>query len=429
MAFQSVSFQVPRVSDRLVHDRLAEALTNAGFKPQLTTVSLLIGSDLNAQDSGNAKQIELILKLDTIAARSVSFKIINQGNVSVRRPEENHRLKGWYDEASINPGEEADAAKVVTLIREVRKSLQAIEEKAALEFLTDEQRSYYEAREVNLQRQEAMVQQFIGDLQRFSTDLTKTLTTEFQQKHKTLEEDHAKRITALEEQDQKRVKQFDEREADLDKRKNEIDDRESKHVRREIYKEIKNKFVERSKAFELTRGTRKLRIPIYVSSVALLALFLAGAIYYVFIDSPWTSQHDPWVLGWSIARQMILTIGFGLTAWFIIRWQNQWFHNHAEEEFKLKRLELDIDRASWVVEMAMEWKDAKGTEFPQFLIERLSRNLFEQENEKDGVATPADSLAAAMLRAASGAKVKLGDAVELSFDTKSIKKLDKEPKE
>jgi len=426
MPFQSVSFQVPRCSDRLVYDRLKEALGNAQFTSQQITVSLLIGSDPNSQDSNNAKQIEAVLALDSITARSISFRINSQGTVSVNRPMENQKIKGWYDDVSISPGEESDPIRVLNLVKEVRKTLHAPEDKSALDFLTEEQCRYYEAREIALNRQEQMLQRFFSELQRFSIDLTTKLTTDFQHKQVALEEQHAKRLAALDEQHQQRMALVDEREAQLAAMKQEIDDRDSRHVRRDIYKEIKNKFVERSKAFELTKGTRNLRLPIYISSLVLIALLLAGVVYYGLIDSLWTQQQDPWIVGAAIVRQVILSAAFGVTAWFIIRWQNHWFHSHAEEEFKLKRLELDIDRASWVVEMAMEWKDAKGTEIPQVLIERLSRNLFDQDGQRDCAPTPADSLAAAMLRTASAAKVKLGDAVELSFDPKGIKRLDRE---
>ena len=42
----------------------------------------------------------------------------------------------------------------------------------------------------------------------------------------------------------------------------------------------------------------------------------------------------------------------------------------------LNCLELDLDRASWVVEMALEWKDEKGTESPAELVQTRARNLF-----------------------------------------------------
>jgi hypothetical protein len=47
----------------------------------------------------------------------------------------------------------------------------------------------------------------------------------------------------------------------------------------------------------------------------------------------------------------------------------------ADEEFRLKRISLDVDRAIWVVETALEWQEQKQTIPPQ-LLEQLSRDLF-----------------------------------------------------
>ena len=47
-------------------------------------------------------------------------------------------------------------------------------------------------------------------------------------------------------------------------------------------------------------------------------------------------------------------IGFAFAAVFYIRWNDQWLRQHADEEFRMRQLELDIDRASWITELALE---------------------------------------------------------------------------
>ncbi|WP_447599975.1 hypothetical protein [Nitrospira sp. Nam80] len=76
---------------------------------------------------------------------------------------------------------------------------------------------------------------------------------------------------------------------------------------------------------------------------------------------------------------MLSGIAIAAAIIFYIRWNNEWFSLHSNEEFRLMRLDLDIDRASWVFEMASEWKDDKGSELPADLIDKLSRNLFVQD--------------------------------------------------
>lgn len=104
---------------------------------------------------------------------------------------------------------------------------------------------------------------------------------------------------------------------------------------------------------------------------------------------------------------------------------NRWFEQHAAAEFLLKQFELDIDRASWVVETAMEWRRDQKSEIPGTLLEGISRNLFAEaggaSTEKH---TAADDLASALVGNASQLKLKLG-ANEVSFDRKGLAGLGK----
>lgn len=89
----------------------------------------------------------------------------------------------------------------------------------------------------------------------------------------------------------------------------------------------------------------------------------------------------------------------------------------------MKRFELDFERASFVVEWALEWAKEKG-EVPPYLIERLSRNLFDSQSSNPAPTTAADALASALFGSAATAKLKIGDN-EISFDRKGIRTLKK----
>ena len=130
---------------------------------------------------------------------------------------------------------------------------------------------------------------------------------------------------------------------------------------------------------------------------------------------------DPWLIG----QRLAFTLAFGITAVFFVRWLYKWSQQHATEEFKLKRLDLDIARASWLVEMVMEWKDEKNTEFPRELLNKLSRSLFAEEKPREDNLHPAEILASTIFGAASGVKLKLPNGVELSLDRKGIRRLEK----
>lgn len=99
------------------------------------------------------------------------------------------------------------------------------------------------------------------------------------------------------------------------------------------------------------------------------------------------------------------------------------------EEFRLRWLELDIERASWVLEMALEWREgAEGaeSEIPPVLLEKFTQNLFADNVEADHTPlNPTEQLAAQLLGAASELKLKVPGGSELTLDRKSVKKLDK----
>jgi hypothetical protein len=147
---------------------------------------------------------------------------------------------------------------------------------------------------------------------------------------------------------------------------------------------------------------------------------LFGGLAGWFLFQSFTVQDSTLMIA-AIIKQVAFTIMFVSTAYFFIRWNNQWFQRHANEEFRLKRMELDIDRASWFVEMAFEWKDEKGEEIPVELIERLTHGLF-GDDRGDHPVEPADSLANALIGAARF-KVKLADGMEVEYDRKGVEKL------
>ena len=101
---------------------------------------------------------------------------------------------------------------------------------------------------------------------------------------------------------------------------------------------------------------------------------------------------------------------------------NKWFEQHASTEFALKQFQLDIERASWIVETALEWKDTKGGNIPDILLDNISKDLFKYEKkDSDAELHPADQLASALLGTASNLKLNVGNSV-IEFDGKKLKK-------
>jgi hypothetical protein len=115
-------------------------------------------------------------------------------------------------------------------------------------------------------------------------------------------------------------------------------------------------------------------------------------------------------------------IGLAAALVFYIRWNDNWFRQHADEEFRLKRLELDIDRASWVVEMALEWQEEKGSIIPQELIDRLTSNLFIDQDRRAPPKHPSEDLASAIVAASSGLTLRIPGIGEVTLDRRGVRR-------
>lgn len=257
-------------------------------------------------------------------------------------------------------------------------------------------------------------------------DRVRRLEKESDETETRLHELHMQRIAQLDRQmdiDRARLQaNYDAKLADLQKREadlatqvRELDDRDAKHARRGIRSEMKQAFKSGGWA-KLTDDTKKMRLPLHALFITLSTIFLSGSL--------WTATHVPdqadgVVLGWSLVRSALLGLAFGTTALFYIRWLNNWFERHAAEELRLKRLELDIDRASWVVETMLDASsEGEGRVTPE-LIDRLTRGLFAEQAAPAAAQHPVDQLAT-LLRAAANIDVQLPGGSKIGFDKKGL---------
>jgi hypothetical protein len=123
----------------------------------------------------------------------------------------------------------------------------------------------------------------------------------------------------------------------------------------------------------------------------------------------------------SLAKQGLLAAALLAAMLYYVRWMNRWFEGHSAAEFLLKQFQLDVDRASWIVETALEWRRAEKTELPAPLLDGIARNLFVTGSAAHD-STAADDLASALIGSASQIKMKFGEN-EINFDRKGIERL------
>ncbi|WNJ91113.1 hypothetical protein [Bosea sp. 685] len=241
-----------------------------------------------------------------------------------------------------------------------------------------------------------------------------------QRRQKLIEETDALRATTVADLDGERQSVAVQRQ-ELDERAKELDDRQNTHVRRDIRRELKVQLAEYKTAFGLTAGTKGLRTPIHWAVAVVLVVVIAGVVLF----ASQTPPNDGWPYALFLAKPLGLTfVGVVIATWYI-NWMNRWFERHADVEFRLKELELDIDRASWVVETAFEWKKAGEDAMPDKMLEAIGRNLFAGREETPAAGlNPVDQLASALLGQASHAKINLAGH-QIEFDRKALKRAGK----
>jgi hypothetical protein len=252
------------------------------------------------------------------------------------------------------------------------------------------------------------------------------LESEYAERNSALAEEYAQRQTAADKTVDDARSSLIKREEELELRKKELDDRDNTHARRNLHKTLKARILERAGKFEITPETKRARLPIHVGAIVSAFLLICALVYFT-SDLAEIATNAPTTLIITTAIKPVgLTIALlGLIAWYL-RWMNRWFERYADAEFYLKQFELDIDRANWVVETALEWKERQERAIPDPLLESISRNLFSKsERDEDADMHPADYLASAILGRASGVNLKVPGG-ELTLDNKGIRRLQKD---
>lgn len=419
MSHQQTSFVIRRQTDRQLFAGLALMRESVQFSECQTT--LLFPQSTIEGWPENSEELTSILSADTVSTRVIS---VTHGNISlqIERPldpqqRQAQKLLGMTDIVRLSSPKAADIGAATQLLSLARQHLGAVDQKEFIEYLQEEDQAFYAARESSIQSLQDMQENFFEKIQEFTTQQA----DRYQQLERDLEQDAVRQREQLQAEYEKKAKDLATQEKELENRASELDDRESKFVRREIRKELKKVIEDRGSSFELTKGAKRRRLFTTVTYVALLLIFLVAAGYFMVNDTSASMS------AWHIIRQCTFSLAFAVTAGFFLRWTATWANQHADEEFKLKRLELDIDRASWVVEMALEWaSEREGAEIPEFLVDRLSRNLFTEDRPTDTTMSAGDALASAIFQNAKAAKLRVGDS-EIELEQKGIRSLGKTP--
>lgn len=419
MGSKTTTFDIVRSRDPVVLSNLLKVIQAAGCTVNEFNYRLIVDDEPHKADPSNPDEtLRSTLDANGLLLQQLIFELNNEIQLVLTRNWDGNqnKFKNRLDNISVTPKKpQVPTQRLVSFVALVQSIFTCIDERPFADYLQEEDRDFYLKRDSSLQRLEAMQEQFIERFQQIGVDHAAAIQTRINELDKRYDEKHA----TLENQYQTKLAALVEREHAHEQRLKEFEAGENRLVRRKIRDDIKKTIRDRSESFELTSKTKWLRLPIATLYVALAGLFGYLAIMSFREVQP---EGQTGINYLALARQVGAIAAFAATVGFFIKWNNQWFRNHADEEFKLKRFEIDFDRASWVVEMAMEWNAEKGTEIPPFLIDRLSSGLFSDEHNDASPLTPADALASAIFGSAAAVKVKAGDS-EIQIDRKGLGKL------
>jgi hypothetical protein len=359
---------------------------------------------------GNAQLGEFLKSTQALAVHlQLNLPSVPKGaNVSVIR-------QAGLDKVTIQFADQLEGATAAKFLGVINKHIPGFEAPASIQkILGDELQEFYARRDASLMRLEQLSQKLIEDNQQYRQRVDEEAAAE----RKKLEQEQQQRLDKLQQNFEEKDAALKQREESLETRSKELDDRASRHVRRQIRKEFLEKLASREEQFRLSKSTNTKRIGIHLQFW--LLLIVAFAIGYFGFRAVTADPKDPY----AYVRLLIGIIGFAAASVYYLRWTDRWFRQHADEEFRLRRLGLDFDRASWIVEMALEWKQEKQEEIPRELIDRLTANLFLTGEASEALRHPAEDLAAALLGASSSLKLNLpGGSGELNIDRKGMKSL------
>ena len=313
-----------------------------------------------------------------------------------------------------------DPLDVGRVLDTIQKYFRPRNQSVALErALGPELAEFYRLREDTLSRLESLTQKLVQETHDYRLRLDQevvehkqSLTASFDKTKQELQATHERRSADLE-----------AREQNLESRRQELDDRSARHARREQSQALQKKISERSTRFGLTTDTRKKRWPIH-GIFALLLAVSGGAIARSLLF-PQAPEHE--VLFWlEAARLPVGVLGFGLTAVFYIRWHDRWFRQHADQEFRLQQLALDVDRAGYATEMLLEWQESQRGEMPAVMLDRLTAGLFTDQTTAARARHPAEDVTSALLKASSRVSVDVPGIGEVTFTGRGLRKLDRD---
>lgn len=413
---------IPRLNDKSLikcFRQLSEEYDLPAISINVLGAGSISGIDLKEEN----ENISFLQSQNNALIVSTSFFNLSGFSIVFYRGGATEPKSPYHDEIHINYTPQnctLDTIERLKISSYLSKELKAYTPERIVGQMSEEQQQLESIHSSTLDRLETINEDILNSTHKYREELDakqdkklQALETAYDSKEKSLQESYAKKQKALE----------DEKNA-LELKEKALDNKNNTHARREIRRDILKEIKGRQEKFKLTEGTNKLRIPINIAMWSLIGFFIIMSVSTAFelhisFITPESLEKSFIILS---IKQILYSMGAVGSLIFYIKWLNKWFEQHSSTEFQLKKFELDMERASWLVETNLEWNDKKDSIMPTELLKSLSNNLFEYDKvEHESVIHPADQLASALLGSATAVKLKSGDS-SIEIDPKKLSK-------
>ena len=235
-------------------------------------------------------------------------------------------------------------------------------------------------------------------------------------------EDQRKEFDAYKQQEEGRLQQQRE---ELDRREQDLDNRQHMHARRELRERISDDFKARAVKPVVSRSAFRMRWLVFVLTLAAgVGIGVFGIESFGELTAAGGNEAAP---GWltithAVRSVVLIALAVGFVA-YAISWLRAIYLDDVRAERRYEKYGYDIDRASFVIETIMEVGDKENMQVPDAWVDGVCRNLFQDSADRSPDNNPNHALAA-LFETISGAKFG-PDGAELSMGRRDARRFAK----
>lgn len=389
-------------SDEEIIEKLTQLQTDQNYENKQVQITISGCNASNYQLGSENPNVKLAYLYDTFQyILPVQQRSNGNDTLNITRTE-----NGTFITVTLNGNSNTmSTAKIISNIQE--KFPAAVASSDIEKSLGHEISKFYDSREKALLKLEELSQKIIKDNEEFRNKIE----MDYQIKKSNDQKEKEEYFNNLDQKYVSKEEAFTQRIKEFEIEKKDFDDKSNTHARRELQKNLKKEIQERNNEFKLTDSTINKRKPIHILFLTLI-ISLGILLYITFNDETRTIYY--------YIKLGLSTLGFSSMILYYINWNNSWFKRHADEEFRLKKFSLDLDRASWIAEMYMEWQNTTKEQIPDQLVNKFSHNLFEENNQSNN-----DNILSKILASSTEIDLNVPNIANVKYNSKGTNKLSK----